>query len=247
MASCHQTPNGQSSRRIWPFGSVLLQYPALRYWIHTNGNIVQRPSLCCSSNLLFCWKHRFADPPQIFIADTINLLNRALWSSMPDTPFLITVWIGSIIGSAIYKNTTWRWGSGIWCIILPAAFLPLALTLFLNNSKAKNLGLTAPSQWRGLGIAQMLKKLWSEIDIGGIVLLSAVRIDFDSAHECGKSFRWMEEREHHRNARYRIFVSRHPPFLGIKHQACTTTSHSALSSQVSDFLCRLWSRVLLFQ
>jgi hypothetical protein len=110
---------------------------------------------------------------QIFIADTSNLLNRALWSSMPDTPFLITVWIGSIIGSAIYKNTTWRWGYGIWCIILPAAFLPLAFTLFSNNRKAKKLGLTAPSQWKGLGIDQFLTKLWSEIDIGGIVLLSA--------------------------------------------------------------------------
>ncbi|KAL8695057.1 MAG: hypothetical protein Q9218_000425 [Villophora microphyllina] len=30
---------------------------------------------------------------QIFIADTSDLLNRALWSSLPDIPFLITVWV----------------------------------------------------------------------------------------------------------------------------------------------------------
>lgn len=28
---------------------------------------------------------------QVFIADTSDLLNRALWSSLPDIPFLITV------------------------------------------------------------------------------------------------------------------------------------------------------------
>jgi MFS family permease len=110
---------------------------------------------------------------QIFVADTSDLLNRALWSSMPDTPFLVTVWIGSVIGNRVYGTTTWRWGYGMWCIILPAMFLPLALTLFLNNRKAEKLGLTAPSQWKGLGFVQVVKKLWSEIDIGGIVLLSA--------------------------------------------------------------------------
>jgi MFS family permease len=110
---------------------------------------------------------------QIFVADTSDLLNRALWSSMPDTPFLVTVWIGSIIGNSIHKNTTWRWGYGMWCIILPVMFLPLALTLFLNNRKARISGLTAPSQWKGLSFTQVLKTLWSEIDVGGIVLLSA--------------------------------------------------------------------------
>jgi len=30
---------------------------------------------------------------QIFIADTTDLLNRALLSSLPDTPFLATVWV----------------------------------------------------------------------------------------------------------------------------------------------------------
>lgn len=110
---------------------------------------------------------------QIFIADTSDLLNRALWSSLPDIPFLITVWIGSIIGNDILKTTTWRWGYAMWCIILPVMFLPLGVTLFVNNRKARELGLTVPSPWRGLGIGQLLKNLWLELDIGGIVLLSA--------------------------------------------------------------------------
>ncbi|EKD18351.1 hypothetical protein MBM_03344 [Drepanopeziza brunnea f. sp. 'multigermtubi' MB_m1] len=110
---------------------------------------------------------------QIFIADTSDLLNRALWSSLPDMPFLVTVWVGSIIGNDVLATTTWRWGYGMWCIILPVMFLPLALTLFLNNRKAKRLGLTSESQFKGMGVSQILKHLWFELDLGGIILLSA--------------------------------------------------------------------------
>ncbi|KAK6597433.1 major facilitator superfamily transporter [Botrytis cinerea] len=110
---------------------------------------------------------------QIFIADTTNLLNRALWSSLPQIPFLITVWIGAPIGDKILKTTTWRWGYGIWCIILPVVFLPLALSLFLNNRKAKKAGLTAPSPLKKLGPIAIITTLWNDLDIGGMILLSA--------------------------------------------------------------------------
>ncbi|CAD6444946.1 1c296539-885c-419b-8c11-1f1b056d9e2f [Sclerotinia trifoliorum] len=110
---------------------------------------------------------------QIFIADTTDLLNRALWSSLPQIPFLITVWIGAPIGDKILKTTTWRWGYAIWCIILPAVFLPLALSLFLNNRKAKKANLAAPSPLKGLGPIRLVKTLWNDLDIGGMILLSA--------------------------------------------------------------------------
>ena len=69
---------------------------------------------------------------QVFIANTSDLLNRVFWSSLPDIPFLITVWIESIIGHDIYQQSGWRWGYGMWAIVMPAAFLPLALSLFPN-------------------------------------------------------------------------------------------------------------------
>jgi MFS family permease len=52
-------------------------------------------------------------------------------------------------------------------------FSPLAITLFLSNWKAKKLGLTAPRPWAGLSFTKILKNLWCELDIGGIILLSA--------------------------------------------------------------------------
>ena len=110
---------------------------------------------------------------QIFIADTSDLLNRALFSALPDIPFLATVWIGSPIAQNLLTYSTWRWGYGLWAIVLPAAFLPLALALFLNLRKASKLHLLRPSPWAGVGVLEGLKKLWYELDIMGLLLFSA--------------------------------------------------------------------------
>ncbi|KAL8999091.1 MAG: hypothetical protein Q9169_001979 [Polycauliona sp. 2 TL-2023] len=110
---------------------------------------------------------------QIFIADTSDLLNRALWSSLPDVPFLITVWVGAPLASDLLSHTTWRWGYGIWTMVLPASFLPLALALFLNMRKAKKLGRLPPSPWAGQSVLTGAKNLWYELDIMGLLLLSA--------------------------------------------------------------------------
>ncbi|KAI3336587.1 siderophore iron transporter mirC [Xylariaceae sp. AK1471] len=110
---------------------------------------------------------------QVFIADTSDLLNRALFSSLPDTPFLVTTWIGSIIGGAIVASSTWRWAYGMWAIILPVVFLPLALTLFLNGRCAKRMGFLKKRNFAEGGPIVVIAKIWNNLDIGGIVLLSA--------------------------------------------------------------------------
>ncbi|KAL8944619.1 MAG: hypothetical protein Q9216_000316 [Gyalolechia sp. 2 TL-2023] len=110
---------------------------------------------------------------QIFIADTSDLLNRALWSSLPDIPFLITVWAGAPIADNLLSYTTWRWGYGIWTIVLPIAFLPLALALFLNMRKARKLCQLPPSPWKGQSFVGGIKSVWHELDIMGLLLLSA--------------------------------------------------------------------------
>ncbi|OAA54126.1 siderochrome-iron transporter [Niveomyces insectorum RCEF 264] len=66
---------------------------------------------------------------QIFVADTSDFRHRALLSSLPDTPFLITVWIGPSMAAAILAVTSWRWGYALWAFILPLAFLPLGASL----------------------------------------------------------------------------------------------------------------------
>ncbi|KAK5654087.1 hypothetical protein OQA88_7518 [Cercophora sp. LCS_1] len=113
---------------------------------------------------------------QVFIADTSDFLNRALLSSLPDSPFLVTVWIGPAIASAILANSTWRWGYGMWAFILPVAFLPLALSLFLNTRKAEAMGLLkkkAPSPVDEEPALHVLKRLFNDLDIVGTFLFSA--------------------------------------------------------------------------
>ena len=110
---------------------------------------------------------------QIFIADTSDLLNRALFSSLPDVPFLITVWAGPPIANSLLAHATWRWGYGLWSIVLPVAFMPLALSLLLNTRKAAKQGLLPQSPWKGKSVLGGLKNLWYELDIMGLLLLSA--------------------------------------------------------------------------
>lgn len=110
---------------------------------------------------------------QIFIADTSDLLNRAIVSTIPDIPYLLNVWIGPPIADGILKNLGWRWGYGIWAIILPIAFMPLALSLILNQRKAAKLGLLPPSPFAGKSKVEVLKSLWYEMDVFGLLLLLA--------------------------------------------------------------------------
>jgi len=110
---------------------------------------------------------------QIYIADTSDLLNRAFFSSIPDIPFLITVWVGAPIASSLPAATNWRWGYGLWAIVLPVAFLPLALASFVNMRKAARLHMLPRSPRRGKTFLGGLKALWYELDIFGLMLLSA--------------------------------------------------------------------------
>jgi MFS family permease len=110
---------------------------------------------------------------QVFIADSSNLLNRAFLALLPEFPFLVTVWIGPTIADAVLKHASWRWGYGMWSIILPASFLPLALSLLLNQRKAKRLNLIkSKSRHRG-GFFAVLRRTWYDLDMGGLILLSA--------------------------------------------------------------------------
>lgn len=110
---------------------------------------------------------------QIFIADTSDLLNRALVVTLPDVPFLLNVWIGPPLAQLILQRLNWRWGYGIWAIILPVAFMPLALALCLNQRKAAKRGLLPPSPLEGKNGWQIVKSLWFELDFFGLILICA--------------------------------------------------------------------------
>ncbi|GAM90339.1 hypothetical protein ANO11243_083820 [Dothideomycetidae sp. 11243] len=105
---------------------------------------------------------------QIFIADTSNLQNRALLSTIPDVPFLANVWIGAPLASTLLDGPGWRWGYGIWAIVLPVTFIPLASSLLRERYKLRNTTIET-----SLFRKPSLKSLWYELDAGGLLLLTA--------------------------------------------------------------------------
>ncbi|KAK6441956.1 hypothetical protein LTR95_001816 [Oleoguttula sp. CCFEE 5521] len=110
---------------------------------------------------------------QIFVADTSDLVNRALCSTLPAMPFLINVWVGAPLAETLLRKASWRWGYGIWAVILPVAYLPLALALYINQRKAAKKGILPPSPLQGRGYWQAIKHLWFELDVFGLVLICA--------------------------------------------------------------------------
>lgn len=110
---------------------------------------------------------------QVFIADSSDLLNRAFLTLLPEFPFLVTVWLGPTIADAVLRSSSWRWGYGMWAIILPAAFLPLALSLLLNQRKARRLNLIKSRHKRKQSFFGVVKRTWYDLDVGGLILLSA--------------------------------------------------------------------------
>lgn len=110
---------------------------------------------------------------QVFIADSSSLLNRALLALLPELPFLVTVWIGPTIADAILRHTSWRWGYGMWSIILPASFLPLALSLLLNQRKARRLNIIKTRSIRRRGVIDVIRRTWYDLDMFGLILLSS--------------------------------------------------------------------------
>lgn len=108
---------------------------------------------------------------QIFIADTSDLLNRALIVTLPDIPFLVNVWIGPFLADVILHNLNWRFGYGMWAMILPISFMPLALALYFHQAKAAKRGLLPPSPFEGESRWQVVKGLWLEMDAFGLIIL----------------------------------------------------------------------------
>ncbi|CAG8219761.1 unnamed protein product [Penicillium nalgiovense] len=106
----------------------------------------------------------------VFISDTSSLKNRALMLSYATSPYIITTWIGGPISQSVLGGPGWRWGFGIFTIIVPVVVAPLCLLFFWNQHKAKKMGLLAPS--RGPLTLSTIKQYCIEVDLIGIILLA---------------------------------------------------------------------------
>ncbi|EXA33798.1 hypothetical protein FOVG_15098 [Fusarium oxysporum f. sp. pisi HDV247] len=116
---------------------------------------------------------------QIFIADTVNLVNRGLWSNLPEAIATIpTLYLGTLVAEKMLEHSTWRWGYGMWAIILPVSAIPLIGTLYILQRRARKAGYRREGAWdtidKSVPLHQRLFRLfYIDLDIVGAFLLVA--------------------------------------------------------------------------
>ncbi|PKK48881.1 hypothetical protein CI102_5448 [Trichoderma harzianum] len=76
----------------------------------------------------------------IIVADLTPLEWRGFASSMLSTPFIINTWFSGKIVDALEKRNQWRWGYGMFAIIMPVALGPAVAALIWLDRMAKKKG-----------------------------------------------------------------------------------------------------------
>ncbi|RAR01789.1 MFS general substrate transporter [Stemphylium lycopersici] len=107
----------------------------------------------------------------VFIADTSSLKNRALMLSFATSPYIITTWIGGPVAQSVLGGPGWRWGFGIFTIIIPVVVIPLSVLVLYNDRKARNMGLIDQGKFKWSAAA--VKKFCVDVDLVGIFILTA--------------------------------------------------------------------------
>ncbi|KAH7399225.1 major facilitator superfamily domain-containing protein, partial [Phaeosphaeria sp. MPI-PUGE-AT-0046c] len=75
----------------------------------------------------------------IIVADLTPLEWRAFWSGLLSSPFIITVFINGFIADAMIPDH-WRWGLGMFAIMMPVLLVPAIMTLYGVQRRADKLG-----------------------------------------------------------------------------------------------------------
>ncbi|KAI9368329.1 major facilitator superfamily domain-containing protein [Aspergillus egyptiacus] len=80
-------------------------------------------------------------------------------------PFLVTPWVSAFIVDSVVHGIGWRWGIGMFAILMPFCASFIIITLLVFQHRAKNAGLILTEQLT-------IYSFCSRIDLGGILLLS---------------------------------------------------------------------------
>ncbi|KAL6360015.1 hypothetical protein LRP88_05712 [Fusarium phalaenopsidis] len=113
---------------------------------------------------------------QIFVADVTSLVNRGLLFTLPESLSAIpTLYAGTYLGEHMLLFSSWRWGYGMWSIILPVTAIPTISMMLWMGRRAKNIGLIAErlSLFHGApsGAVSKVKHITTQLDLIGALLL----------------------------------------------------------------------------
>ncbi|RMZ80104.1 hypothetical protein DV737_g3179, partial [Chaetothyriales sp. CBS 132003] len=111
----------------------------------------------------------------IFVADTTSLRDRAFMMAFSTSPDIITMWVAGPMASSLLTGIGWRWGVGIYTIVLPVTLLPFIGFILWNQHKAVKLGLLQPKETstRSESFLHRFKRVVLDIDLAGLLILAA--------------------------------------------------------------------------
>ncbi|KAL6918777.1 hypothetical protein FSST1_002803 [Fusarium sambucinum] len=108
----------------------------------------------------------------IFISDSAPIRNRALLFGIVWSPSLISTWAYGPTADRILTILGYRWGFGVWCIIIPIFCAPVLALMFRFDKKARQAGLIKRTE-HGKTIAERIIFYFKELDIVGLLILAA--------------------------------------------------------------------------
>ncbi|EEU38009.1 uncharacterized protein NECHADRAFT_84400 [Fusarium vanettenii 77-13-4] len=113
---------------------------------------------------------------QIFVADVTSLVNRGLLFTLPESLSAIpTLYAGTYLGEHMLLFSSWRWGYGMWAIILPVTSIPTISMMLWMGRRANKIGLVTErlSLLHGAppGAVGKVKHIATQLDLIGALLL----------------------------------------------------------------------------
>ncbi|KAF8198595.1 drug:h+ antiporter [Pholiota molesta] len=139
---------------------------------------------------------------QIIIADMTTLKWRGLVSSLMSLPFIINAFVGSNISANVITGAGWRWGYGMFAILIPVSLMPLIITLVWAELKAKKLVVRAWSTFEKLDVMGLLligtsvalillpltlsekaKGGWNNASMIAMIVIGCVLVPFSAIYE----------------------------------------------------------------
>ncbi|KAL4864426.1 hypothetical protein BDV12DRAFT_11606 [Aspergillus spectabilis] len=101
----------------------------------------------------------------IIISDLSSMRWRGFAYNILYIPFLITPWVSAFIVDSVVNGIGWRWGIGMFAILMPFCASFIIITLIVFQRRGKRAGLILNEQIT-------IYSFCSRIDLGGILLLS---------------------------------------------------------------------------
>ena len=102
----------------------------------------------------------------IVISDITTARWRAFAIGLSFFPFLITPWVAAFIVDSVVAGIGWRWGIGMFAILMPFGACFIVATLLYYQHRARKMNIAPVSQ-------PSIYEFCSRIDLGGVALFSA--------------------------------------------------------------------------